>query len=167
MSERWARCIGFPAYEVSARGAVRQRHTRREISAWPNDEGYLYVNVQARGKWFKRRVHKLVWRAFRGAVPAGQEIDHRNRVRNDPRLSNLRLATRSQQLANSNPVGAASAFKGVTWCKARDLYQAQIKQYGVNHFLGRFKSEEKAARAYDRAARRLFGKFAVTNFGRK
>lgn len=166
MSERWACCIGFPAYEVSARGAVRQRHTRRAVSAYER-KGYLIVNLQASGAWFKRPVHGLVWRAFRGAVPAGQEIDHRNRVRNDPRLSNLRLATRSQQLANSNPVGAASAFKGVTWCKARDLYQAQIKQYGVNHFLGRFKSEEKAARAYDRAARRLFGKFAVTNFGRK
>lgn len=167
MSERWARCVGFPAYEVSTGGTVRQRHTRRSISAYESDTGYLIVNLQVAGVWRKRAVHGLVWRAHRGAVPAGFEVDHRDRVRRNPRLSNLRLATHSQQMANSNVLGGSSAFKGVTWCKARDRFQAQIKQHGVNHFLGRFKSERKAAAAYDRAARRLFGKFAVTNFGRK
>lgn len=168
MSKRWARCLDFPAYEVSTTGAVRQRHTKRQLSTWPNDEGYLYVNLQAAGKWSKRRVHKLVWESHRRRVPAGLEVEHRNRVRSDPRLRNLRLARHGQNNANSlSRANTSSPYKGVTWCAARNCWQAQAKSAGTNYFLGRFRSPIKAARAYDRAARRLFGKFAATNFGRR
>lgn len=168
MSERWARCAGFPAYEVSSVGRVRQRHTRRAISAWPNDEGYLYVNLQARGAWFKRRVHKLVWESHRGLVPCGLEVEHRDRKRGNPRLRNLRLARHGHNIANSEKrAGRSSEFKGVTWCASRKCWQGQLKDRGTNYFLGRSKSETKLARLYDRAARKHFGKFAVTNFGRR
>ena len=168
MSDRWARCLGFPAYEVSARGVVRRRHTKSVVSAWPNDQGYLYVKLQRAGQWFKRRVHKLVYEAHKGRVPIGKEVDHRNRKRDDPKLRNLRAITHGQNVHNTpSREGTTSRYKGVTWCKARELFQAQIKFKQKVHFLGRFKSERKAGQAYDDAARRMFGKFAVTNFGRK
>lgn len=164
MPERWARCAGFPDYEISTDGHVRQRHTLRRISPFENDQGYLYVNVQRAGKRFKARVHCLVWKSFRGRVPPSRTVDHKNRVRNDARLTNLRLLGPSMQQANQGSLRGAVQYKGVTWCKARGRFMAQIKQHGVNYFLGRFRSQRKAGLAYDRAARRLFGKFAVTNF---
>jgi len=42
-------------------------------------------------------------------------------------------------------------------------WEAQIKIDGKTKHLGHFKREEDAARAYDEAARQLFGKFALFN----
>lgn len=93
------------------------------------------------------------------------EVDHV-----DPKLTlvnipkNLRLATPGQQRAN---VGMrsdnSSGFKGVCWNKRRNRWLAQIRAFGVYHFLGYFATREEAAEAYRKAAVFYFGEFA--NFG--
>jgi hypothetical protein len=40
---------------------------------------------------------------------------------------------------------------------------AQITVQGINHYLGIFTSKYDAARVYNRAARKHFGKFACLN----
>ncbi|KAG5187356.1 hypothetical protein JKP88DRAFT_243870 [Tribonema minus] len=64
--------------------------------------GYSKVTFKVKGKAVPRAVHVLVWTAFNyRPVPRGMSIDHINRVRDDNRLVNLRLATAVQQVANS------------------------------------------------------------------
>lgn len=165
MPDRWARCAGFPAYEISTTGSVRQRHTGRVLGCAPSDTGYPTVHLQRAGRWYTRTTHTLVWRTFRGD-PGGREVDHRDRNRGNPRLSNLRLATRSQQMAYAACTRGRSRYRGVSWQKSRGAWFSCIMVQRQNRFLGRFKTERGAALAYDIAARRAFGRFAVTNFGR-
>ena len=97
-------------------------------------------------------------------APPGMDVDHIDRTRTlDCRRCNIRLATRSQNIANSRKRLNAmhSRYKGVTRCKGK--WQAAIKGGGRNIYLGRFANEDDAAAAYNAAATLHFGEFALLN----
>jgi len=121
-----------------------------DIAGSLRDSGY----VQIRYKGILYRAHTLAWFFITGNLVL---IDHKNRIRNDNRITNLRPATQSQNLANSNHYNPAG-FRGV-FRKGRG-YSAQICcNYQVYH-LGTFASAELAAEAYKKKAKELFGEFA-------
>jgi hypothetical protein len=95
----------------------------------------------------------------------GDRVDHKNGNTLDNRRENLRLATHSQNGANRR-VGRnnSSGYKGVSRDKRGGRWQAGIKSQGKSRFLGYFNDPVDAAKAYDSAARELFGEFARTNF---
>ena len=97
--------------------------------------------------------------------PAGMMRDHHNRDRRDNRRHNLRVATPLESQGNTGVrKDNSSGFKGVTWNKAVAKWKAQIREGGRRRFLGYHITAEAAARAYDAAARALFGEFAFLNF---
>lgn len=92
-------------------------------------------------------------------------IDHRNVVPSDNRWLNLREATHSEQMKNRNShADSTSRFLGVSLRKDRGVWRSTIFVDGKQVFLGTFKDEEKAARAYDAAALQYHGDFARLNF---
>jgi hypothetical protein len=59
---------------------------------------------------------------------------------------------------------AGSNYRGVYWQKSDNKWIAAIRYDDKKHHLGYFEEEEKAARAYDRAARTQHGEKAQLNF---
>jgi len=101
-------------------------------------------------------------------TPDGKYTDHRDGNELNNMKSNLRICSTSQNMQNQRPhQDGTSVFKGVCWHKGKGKWLAYIKPEGKQKHLGYFKSETKAAFAYDEAAIALFGEFAKTNFHQK
>lgn len=91
--------------------------------------------------------------------------DHRDGNSLNNRRENLRPASNAQNNANKVKLpGFSSRFKGVSWDRARNKWSAELTVNDVHYHLGRFESEESAAKAYDAAALIRCGEFAKLNF---
>ena len=81
---------------------------------------------------------------------------------NNVRL-NLRPCAHKENIWNRRKLAQASSkFKGVRRSES-GAWRAEIQQNGEFLHLGTFNDEARAATQYDRAARVLFGRFAMTN----
>lgn len=107
--------------------------------------------------------HHVIWSMLGRVIPKGMVIDH---IDNNPwnnSLSNLRLATRSQNNMNrSMDSRNKSGFKGVSWSKECNKWVAQIGANKKHYHLGVFDDPQKAHEAYVDAAKRLHKEFAKT-----
>jgi len=112
------------------------------------------------------RMHRVILERMIGrSLKKNEETDHKNHDGRDNRRSNIRLATKSENLRNQRVQGKSksSQFKGVWWHKRDEKWSAAI-QGGTRTWLGYFDTEEDAARAYDAEAKVRYGLFAVLNF---
>lgn len=88
-------------YIVSSDGHVRNIDTGRLLFGEIDCDGYRRVNLSRDGKTYKRRVHRLVCEAFHGPCPPNMECCHGDGVRLNNRASNLRWATRADNVRDA------------------------------------------------------------------
>lgn len=112
----------------------------RKIVNIPHPTGYIYPLIG--GKHVK--VHRLIASAYLGLDMTNlkKQVDHRNGIRHDNRLENLRLVTCQQNHFNQ------TTALGYYWHKRANKWQAKIKLDGRTIYLGRFVIEEDARQAY-------------------
>jgi len=91
-------------------------------------------------------------------------VDHKNFDTLDNQRHNLRVCTPSQNCGNRRKQkNTSSKYKGVSWDTNRGYWRAHVHIGGKRVQLGRFSSEEDAAKAYNDAALEAFGEFALLN----
>jgi hypothetical protein len=99
-------------------------------------------------------------------TPDGFMCDHINGNALDNRKANLRSATAFQNCWNArkHSKSCSSKYKGVWFHKGIRKWTAMITVRRKRIHLGVFEDETEAAKAYDKAAKKHFGKFAKLNF---
>ena len=95
-------------------------------------------------------------------VPDNLVVDHINHNGLDNRKANLRPATKAQNAWNRKI--HTGKFKGVTWSKGRKKWFVRLRCAGKRISIGFFDDQIEAAKAYDEAAKKYRGQFAVLNF---
>jgi hypothetical protein len=96
---------------------------------------------------------------------SGEQVDHINGDTLDNRIRNLRICSCAENLRNRGITkNNSSGFKGMSWHKECRRWQARIKYLGRDLHIGLFDDLFEAARAYDKKAAEIFGKFARFNF---
>ncbi len=124
--------------------------------------GLFYRQVRLDGVLYLAQ--RLIWLIVTGAWPIDR-VDHFDRNGINNKWNNLREANAisnqgNRGLRKDNPSG----YKGVRRHRGGQKWTARITENYKSIHLGTHLSAESAARAYDAAARKHFGAFALTNF---
>jgi hypothetical protein len=120
--------------------------------------GCEYIVIRHRGK--KHLAHRIIWTMTEGPIPDDREIDHENRIGTDNKKKNLRLATRSQNLANK-ATRNKTGYKGVREQASSGRFYAGITIEGAFRYLGTFDTPMEASEAYQTAFKAHYGSFTV------
>jgi len=132
------------------------RYAGAEAFTALNTAGYRQGNIFS--KQFV--AHRIIWAIAYGAL-GDEEIDHVDGDRTNNRLTNLRVASRSENQHNRKIARHnTSGFKGVSWMARDKLWRARIGVGGKRHRLGDFGTIEEAAAAYARASAEMHGAFS-------
>lgn len=136
--------------------------------------GRRYHYAQTKKGQRPNRTTVSMHRLIMGVEGYGTQVDHINGDGLDNRRENIRVCTISDNAAHSfhgrGRPNLYTHFKGVTRLDGKDgitrCWMARIGD-GNNHrtaYLGTFRTAEEAAKAYDKAAKQLYGAFAKLNF---
>lgn len=108
-------------------------------------EGYIHIQVD--GSVYC--AHRLAILYVTGEWPP-HEVDHWNSVRDDNRWSNLRPATKRQNMQNKRRAGSnnGTGLIGAYAAKATGHFVAKIQIDGIGHYLGTYDTALEAHDAY-------------------
>jgi hypothetical protein len=141
-------------------GIVTWRFARRGIRA-----GMEFGRVQWQGyrqgmlDGHHYYTHRLAWFYVNGEWPP-YDVDHINQNKGDNRLCNLRLATRSENKANTGKqITNTSGVRGVHWSKKDRCYVVEVKKGSRRVRKWGFVDLESARQYYLKTAKELFGEF--------
>ncbi len=116
-----------------------------------SDQGYIVIYLLGR-LW---RAHRLAFLYVHGFMPP--MVDHKNTVRGDNRIKNLRECNKSQNGANRSAHNTSTGFRGVILRGNR--YRAQITHMKKCYPLGYYDTPEEASEVYEAKRLELFGDF--------
>ena len=145
----------FENYSVSNLGNVKNNNTNKIIKRY-NNKGYKQIHLNGKSL----RVHRLVAEAFIPNPENKSCVDHKNNIRDDNRIDNLRWATIKENSQNvSISSRNKSGYKGVNWDKRSDRWRASIFENGLKVHLGYFRSLDDAVKARQKKANEVFGEY--------
>lgn len=133
MSEEWKTIEEFPDYQVSTLGRVKSLKFGKEKikSLLKSKDGYDRIRLHKDGKGITKLVSRLVAKTFLKKEEGKETVDHKNIIKSDNCLENLRWADRTQQSVNRNlPLGKSGHRNILIF---RSVYRVSICRYGKKH----------------------------------
>jgi hypothetical protein len=115
------------------------------IAGTKNHYGYVEICVDSK----KYQSHRLAWLYVHGFGPE-QQIDHINGDRSDNRICNLRDVSHTVNNCNQK-IHREGKLPGCTFLSRVKKWQAQVKINGQCKYLGCYKTQQEAHKAYTRA----------------
>lgn len=120
-----------------------------------------YTLIQINYKLYK--AHRLAYLYMNGYWPEG-DMDHIDQNKSNNSWSNLRAASRSNNMANRpKQKNNTSGYKGVGWHSQLNKWRARIRYNQKLIHIGLFDCKHEAAKAYNKKSIELFGEFAFIN----
>lgn len=89
--------VDFTNYSVDENGDVFSK-SGKQIYKWTDNTGYIQVVLYKNNKRYYKRVHRLVYEAFNGAIEERFVIDHIDGDKSNNNLDNLEKITRSKNI---------------------------------------------------------------------
>lgn len=130
----------------------RGRVKKGSIAGSKDSHGYLRIRINSRSYG----AHNLAWLITTGSW-SNKLIDHRNGLRDDNRVTNLREIDHVGNAQNVSVLARhnnhSSGLLGVSWSERSKKWHAYIRHSGRKHNLGGFASPEEAHAAYLAAKR--------------
>lgn len=143
------------SYDAQA-GIISWLAVGKGIAGLADERGYIKIYMLRK----QYRAHRVAWLLHYGEWPSSS-IDHIDMDKANNKMSNLRLATKSQNSCNKAvQSNNTSGFKGVTYNARDGFYQARIRLNGKTHSLGYFKDAAEAGAAYNKHVPSIHGEFA-------
>jgi len=114
-----------------------------DVAGYKDSRGYLTIRVNL----ILYASHRLAWLYCHGYFPEHQ-IDHKNGIRNDNRIRNIREASSSCNMQNQKiNKKNKSGFPSVSWFKRDRRWMAKMEIQGKQIYLGYYDSPLDAALA--------------------
>lgn len=93
----WKPINGYEHYLISVNGEIFNTRTGKIKKSSFDYKGYKRVRlINGRNLGSTKKVHRLVAEAFLDNYSSSLQVNHKNCVKHDNRLSNLEMATQSQ-----------------------------------------------------------------------
>ncbi len=126
---------------------------------------YWMVTITYNGEKHRYCAHRIIYAMATKKNIDNTSIDHIAGGENRNVMSNLREATHAGNMQNrsTSRTKYTGKYKGVYWQKKRKKWMVQVQANSRFIWVGRFDSEEEAARAYDEAVLLHHGEFAKPN----
>jgi len=146
-------------YSITVDGRIISHLGKKDrlMRLFLHETGYYVVTLRKGGRYFTRKVHRLLAIQFIPNTSNKPEVNHKDGNKEHNVLSNLEWATHLENMhhaeingLNSHPKRATkrSKYRGVSWDKGLKSWVAQYESLGVCKHLGRFSTEELAREAY-------------------
>ena len=163
--EHFLNISGYKNYKISNFGRVMNSRTGRILKPCVDGSGYLRVNLSKNGKQKTHNIHILVANEFIEKPDGKTCVDHIDKNRLNNIVENLRWVSQSENCRNIGMLkNNTSGYKGVSFYKRYNKYEANICYEGKKHRLGYFHTAEDAAKAYDKKAKELDPVHFTLNF---
>jgi len=109
--ETWLPMIdGDGQFEISDLGRVRTIGGKLR-SMGTSSCGYSRLHRKRNGRTVATMLHRLVWRTFRGEIPKGLELNHKDGNKKNNALSNLELLTHRENMLHAYATGLYRNYK--------------------------------------------------------